>query len=130
MILDILIESLGEILTVALKMLIGIVGTWIGLQLSKRAELSNVREAQAEVTTMAQITVGELMQTVVTNLKASAADGKLSKEDIMYLNTCLKEQTMEKVSEPTIKLLTAAKVDIAALIAGAGEDWINKLKHL
>lgn len=130
MILDILIESLGEILTVALKMLIGIVGTWIGLQLSKRAELSNVREAQAEVTTMAQITVGELMQTVVTNLKASAADGKLSKDDIMYLNTCLKEQTMEKVSEPTIKLLTAAKVDIAALIAGAGEDWINKLKHL
>ena len=78
---------------------------------------------------MAIITVGELQQTIVDDLKANAADGKLTKEEIAMLGEKLVEKTLEKMSQPVYNLLNAAGTDIIALIKGAGEDWINSLKN-
>ncbi len=75
----------------------------------------------------AQLTVGELQQTVVEKLKASGG-GKLTEAQAAELGELLKAKTLQMLSTPVIDLLTAAAVDVQALITGAGEDWIGKIK--
>ena len=60
--------------------------------------------------------------------KAGREDGKLTKEEIADLGEALLDGTIAKMSAPTAKLLAAAAVDTTALIQGAGEAWIAKLK--
>jgi hypothetical protein len=71
--------------------------------------------------------VGELQQTIVDKLKTNGG-GKLSDEQIAVLGKALLDKTMEKLSLPTIQFLKSASVDINALITGAGEAWIAKIK--
>ena len=77
---------------------------------------------------MAHLTVEKLHQTLVKGLKAGREDGKLTKEEIAALGEALLDGTIAKMSAPTAKLLAAAAVDTTALIQGAGESWIAKLK--
>lgn len=125
---EIIIENVVNILAALLITLIGVFGTWLTTKLAKRAELNSINAAQQEVITMAQITVGELQQTVVEGLKAAHEDKKLTKDEIVTLGVLLVQKTMEKMSAPAKELLNAAGVDIIALIHGTGEDWINSLK--
>ena len=125
---EVIIENVVNILGALLITLIGVLGTWLTTKLAKRAELNSINAAQQEVITMAQITVGELQQTVVEKLKAASMDKKLTQGEIMELSTALVQKTLEKMSAPTKGLLNSAGVDIIALIHGAGEDWINSLK--
>ena len=109
--------------------LIGAFGVWALKKIGKRAGLEGISIATDEVIKMAIITIGELQQTIVNDLKANAADGKLTKEEIVMLGEKLVEKTLEKMSQPVYNLLNAAGTDIIALIKGAGEDWINSLKN-
>ena len=127
---EIIIENVVKILAALLITLIGVLGTWLTTKLAKKTELSSINTAQQEVMRMAQITVGELQQTVVEKLKAANKDNKLTQGEIMELGTALVNKTMQKMSEPTKNLLNAAGVDVIALIEGVGEDWINSLKKL
>ena len=77
---------------------------------------------------MAQQTVMELQQTVVDNLKAASADGKLTKEEIAELKELLLDGAMDKLSDTAKNMLTAAGVDISAVIRGAGEAFIRQMK--
>ena len=126
---EVIMENLVNIIGALLMTLIGVLGTWLTAKISKRTELAAINAAQQELIFMAQQTVGELQQTVVDKLKAGREDGKLTEGEIAMLGKALLEKTMEKLSEPTHKLLNAAGVDIVALIHGAGEEWINKLKR-
>lgn len=125
---DIIIQNLVKIAATLLIMLIGVLGTWLTKKMGKRTELANINAAQQEVINMAQITVGELQQTVVEKLKAANADGKLTKEEIRELGEVLINKTTEKMCQPTYNLLNSAGVDIIALIQGVGEAWINAIK--
>lgn len=127
--LNVILENLVNVAAALLVMLIGVAGTWLSLKIGKREELKTVAQAQQEVITMAQITVGELQQTMVEGLKAASADGKLTKKEIGELSYALLARTMEKLSKPSHELLNAAGVDLVALIQGAGEDWINQMKE-
>ena len=89
---------------------------------------SSIATATDQVVKAAQLTVGELQQTVVEKLKAAAGSGKLNETQIAELGELLKTKTLQKLSTPVIDLLTAAAVDVQALIIGAGEDWIGKIK--
>lgn len=109
--------------------LIGAFGVWALKKIGKRAGLEGISIATDEVIKMAIITTGELQQTIVNDLKANAADGKLTKEEIAMLGEKLIGKTLEKMSQPVYNLLNAAGTDIIALIKGAGEDWINSLKN-
>ena len=109
--------------------LIGAFGVWALKKIGKRAGLEGISIATDEVIKMATITIGELQQTIVNDLKANAADGKLTKEEIAMLGEKLIGKTLEKMSQPVYNLLNAAGTDIIALIKGAGEDWINSLKN-
>lgn len=125
---EVIIENAVNILGALLITLIGVLGTWLTSKFAKRAELNSINAAQQELITMAQITVGELQQTVVEKLKAASQDKKLTQGEIMELSTALVHKTLEKMSVPTQSLLNAAGVDVIALIKGTGEDWVNSLK--
>ena len=126
----IIIETVVSIVGELLIVLLGVLGAWLTLNLNKRFEVQTINAAQQEVIAMAQITVGELNQTVVDRLKEVSEDGKLSAGDIKDLGVELVNKTIEKLSDPTYNLLQAAGVDIIQLIRGVGEDWIANLKKV
>lgn len=125
---EIILENLMEILTAAAVMLLSVLGAWLAAKLGNNAKLEAIHAATQEAIKMAQLTVGELEQTAVPKLKEANADGKLSKTDIAELNTMLVTMTLNKMAQPSKELINAAAIDIVALIKGAGEAWINRLK--
>ena len=128
-VVEIAAENIAGWIFSAVAILIGAFGAWVLKKIGKREGLKGISTATDEVIKMAIITVGELQQTIVDDLKANAADGKLTKEEIAMLGEKLVEKTLEKMSQPVYNLLNAAGTDIIALIKGAGEDWINSLKN-
>ncbi len=127
-----MIETLAEygiqVAATLLITLIGVFGAWLTMKIGKSTQLANINAAQKEVIRAAKITVGELQQTVVGDIKAAREDGKLTREEINTLGQQLIDMTVQKLSMPTYDLLKAAAVDIEAMITGAGESWISKLK--
>ncbi len=128
LIVNALIEN-GVQVTVSLVVaLIGVAGTWLSIQIGKVKQLQTVQLATDEAKDAAITTVQELQQTVVDDLKAAAVDGKLTKEEIAKLKNDLISMSMAKLSDTSVKILTAAGVDISAIITGAGEALIGKMK--
>ena len=126
---DILIENAVNIAAAFFIALIGVFGAWLTAKLGKATQLDTVNHAQQELIKLAQITVGELKQTVVDGMKAAHKDGKLTKEEIAQLGQLLYEKTTAKLSASAMDVLTAAQVDISALITGTAEQLIGKMKE-
>ena len=126
---DVLIENAVNIAAAFFIALIGVFGAWLTAKLGKATQLDNVNHAQQELIKLAQITVGELKQTVVDDMKAAHKDGKLTKEEIAQLGQLLYDKTTAKLSASAMDVLTAAQVDISALITGTAEQLIGKLKE-
>ena len=103
-------------------------GNWVTAHISRVKKLQTVQIAVSEAKDAAMTTALELQQTVVEDLKAAAADGKLSKEEIDGLRQKLLALSMEKLSDTSANILTAAGVDISALITGAAEALIAQWK--
>lgn len=126
---DIIIENIVKITAALLLMLIGVLGTYLTTLAAKRAETANVSEALRALTEAAKTTVGELQQTIVGPLKAAAADGKLTPDEIADLRDMLVAQTKQKMLPSAINIINAAGADIEAIILGVGENLINKAKQ-
>lgn len=124
---DAFITVAAQVVSTLLITLIGVLGAWLTSKIAKRVELTNINKAMNEVILMAEQTVMELQQTVVEEMKAKAADGKLTEDEIAGLSMTLLAKTKEKMSLPAIQLLEAASVDVNALIRGAGEALINQM---
>ena len=127
-VVGILIENAVNITAAFFIALIGVLGAWLTAKLGKSTQLDTVNRAQQELIKLAQITVGELKQTVVDGMKAAHKDGKLSKEEIAQLGHLLFEKTTAKLSASAMDVLTAAQVDISALITGTAEHLIGQMK--
>ena len=125
---DVIIENIVRIVAALLMMLISVGGAYLTSLIAKHEKLKAISEATQQVIDAAIQTTGELQQTVVNDLKAASADGKLSKEDIDTLYHDVVVLTLDKLSVPTINLLNAVGADIEAIIHGATEDWINTMK--
>ena len=125
---DILIENAVNIVAAFFIALIGVFGAWLTAKLGKSTQLDTVNRAQQELIKLAQITVGELKQTVVDGMKAAHADGKLTKDEIAQLGQQLYEKTTAKLSGSAMDVLTAAQVDVSALITGTAEHMIGQMK--
>ena len=125
---DILIENAVNIAAAFFIALIGVFGAWLTAKLGKATQLDTVNRAQQELIKLAQITVGELKQTVVDGMKVAHEDGKLTKEEIVQLGQLLYENTTAKLSASAMDVLTAAQVDISALITGTAEQLIAGMK--
>ena len=126
---NILIENAVNITAAFFIALIGVFNAWLTAKLGKATQLDTVNRAQQELIKLAQITVGELKQTVVDGMKAASKDGKLSKEEIAQLGQMLFEKTTAKLSASAMDVLTAAQVDISALITGTAEHLIGRMKE-
>lgn len=94
----------------------------------EQKNFQNIILAVSSVLEMARLTVGELKQDMVDQLKEISATGKLTPEQVKEINAELLARTLKKLSEPTKHLLDAVGIDICALIMGAGEDWVRELK--
>ena len=125
---DIIIENAVNIAAAFFIALIGVFGAWLTAKLGKATQLDTVNLAQQELIKLAQITVGELKQTVVDGMKAAHKDGKLTKEEIAQLGQLLYEKTTAKLSASAMDVLTAAQVDVSALITGTAEQLISGIK--
>lgn len=127
LIVNALIENGVQVAVSLVVALIGVAGTWLSIQIGKVKQLQTVQLATDEAKDAAITTVLELQQTVVDDLKAAAVDGKLTKEEIAKLKNDLISMSMAKLSDTSVKILTAAGVDISAIIAGAGEALIDQM---
>ena len=125
---NIMIENAVSIAAAFFIALIGVFGAWLTTKLGKSTQLDTVNRAQQELIKLAQITVGELKQTAVDGMKAAHTDGKLTKEEIAQLGKLLYEKTTAKLSASAMDVLTAAQVDISALITGTAEHLIGQMK--
>ena len=125
---QILIENAVNIAAAFFIALIGVFGAWLTAKLGKATQLDTVNHAQQELIKLAQITVGELKQTVVDGMKAASKDGKLTTDEIAKLGQLLYEKTTAKLSASAMNVLTAAQVDISALITGTAEHLISGIK--
>ncbi len=128
MIVNALIESGVQVFVALVTALIGVAGTWITVQIGKVKQLQTVQIAVDEAKNAAITTALELQQTVVDDLKAAAVDGKLTKEEIAMLKNDLLSMSMAKLSDASVKVLTAAGVDISAIITGAAEAMVGNIK--
>ena len=126
---EILIDNAVNIAAAFFVALIGVVGAWLTAKLGKVTQLDTVNRAQQELIKLAQITVGELKQTVVDGMKAAHKDKKLTKEEIAQLGQLLYEKTTAKLSASAMDVLTAAQVDVSALITGTAEHLIGQMKE-
>lgn len=124
----VIIETVVSIIANLAVTLIGVFGAWLLMQIQKNEKLETVNNAVEELTTAAEQTVLELQQTVVDDLKAASADGKLTQEEVNALGKKLLAETLSKMSDSGIGVLKAANVDINALVTGAGEAMITKMK--
>ena len=97
-------------------------------QIAKSQQLNTINTAVDELTNAAETTVLELQQTVVDELKEASADGKLTQEEITELGKLLLKGTLEKMSDSAMNVLKAANVDINAIVTGAGEALIARIK--
>ena len=125
---NILIENAVNIAAAFFIALIGVFGAWLTAKLGKATQLDTVNRAQQELIKLEKITVVELKQTVVDGMKAASKDGKLTKDEIAQLGNMLYEKTTAKLSASAMDVLTAAQVDISALITGTAEHLIGQMK--
>ena len=128
-VINILIENAVNIAAAFFIALIGVFGAWLTAKLGKATQLDTVNKAQQELIKLAQITVGELKQTVVDGMKAASKDGKLTTDEIAQLGQLLYEKTTAKLSGSAMDVLTAAQVDISARITGTAEQLIDRMKE-
>ena len=124
----VIIETIVSVLANLAITLIGVAGAWLVAQIGKTQQLNTINTAVGELTAAAEQTVYELQQTVVDDLKAASADGKLTQEEITVLGKKLLEGTLQKMSDSGIGVLKAANVDINAIVTGAGEALIARIK--
>jgi len=125
----VIIETIVSVLANLAITLIGVAGAWLVTQIGKSQQLKTINAAVGELTNAAEQTVLELQQTVVDDLKAASADGKLTQEEITVLGKKLLEGTLQKMSDSGIGVLKAANVDINAIVTGAGEALIARIKN-
>ena len=125
---ELIVETIVQITATLLLTLIGVLGTWLTLKISKREELATIAAATDEATRAAQNVVLALQQTTVEAMKAASEDGKLTQAEIEHLGALLLEKALAQISEPSKNLLAAAGKDVCAIIQDAGEAMITALK--
>ena len=125
----VIIETVVSVAANLAITLIGVLGAWLVAQIGRTQQLKTINAAVGELTNAAETTVLELQQTVVDGLKEASADGKLTQDEITNLGKLLLDGALAKMSASGINVLKAANVDINAIVTGAGEALIAKIKR-
>ena len=127
--MNIIIQYIAEIVAILVISAIGVFGSWLLNKMKQQKGLENITMATEQVIQAAQVTVRELQQTLVGNWKEQQENGKLTAEQIVELKQKAIDITLKKLSEPTLKLLESAKIDVEIMITSAAEAYIDELKN-
>jgi len=125
----VIIETIVSVAANLAITLIGVLGAWLVAQIGKTQQLKTINAAVSELTNAAEQTIWELQQTTVDGLKEASADGKLTQDEISNLGKLLLEGALAKMSDSGINVLKAANVDVNAIVSGAGEALIARIKR-
>jgi hypothetical protein len=126
---EILIEQAAQIITTIVITAIGLLSAWLTAKLNKHLKLKNLTGALDACLKMTQVTVGELQQKFVDDMKTANEDGKLTKEEIKELNSHLITYTKNKLTPSIIDVIISAGIDINQFILDAGENYVQEFKH-
>ena len=124
-------EAISSVLSVVAQLAVAGLSlglTWCVTRIAKTEKFKSLSEVLTQLSATVEDTVDELQQTVVDGLKAAASDGKLTPEEVSALNAKLLDLVKAKMAQPAIDLLSAAQIDLNALIAGMAEAAIKKMK--
>lgn len=125
---EFLIEQAAQVIATIAITAIGLLSAWLTAKLSKYIQLKNITSALDTCLSMTQVTVGELQQKFVEDMKAANEDGKLTEEEILDLHSKLVTFTKDKLTPSIINIITAAGIDINQFILDAGENFVQGLK--
>lgn len=126
---EILIEQAAQLVSTFITALIGILAAWLSAKLNHYIQLKNLTAALDTCLKMTQVTVGELQQKFVEEMKIANEDGKLTKDEIKELNSSLITYTKGKMTPELINVIVSAGIDINKFILDAGENYIQELKN-
>ena len=125
----ILIEQTVTTVARILEALVLAYGAWALEKIGKNKKLQNLNLANEELCSIIKQTVREFNQTIVTHLKETSTNGKLTQEQIDALRDELLASVKAKASEAAIQMITAAGADLDALIIGQCEAYLDALKE-
>lgn len=126
---EVLITQVAQIVSNIFIALIGVLASWLTYRFNKWMQLKNLTAALDTCLKMTQVTVGELQQKFVDDMKMANEDGKLTPDEIKELNSSLLIYTKEKMTPEIINVIIAAGMDINKFILDAGENYIQELKN-
>lgn len=126
---EILITQAAQLVSTLMVTLIGVLAAWLSAKLKQHIELKNLTSALDTCLKMTQVTVGELQQKFVEDMKIANEDGKLTKEEIKELNSSLITYTKEKMTPELINVIVNAGIDINKFILNAGENYVQEFKY-
>lgn len=125
---ELLITQAAQLVSNIVITLVGIFAAWAISKLKAHLELKNLTAALDTCLKMTQVTVGELQQKFVEDMKMANEDGKLTPDEIKELNSSLLMYTKEKMTPEIVNVIVSAGIDINKLILDAGENYIQELK--
>ena len=117
-----------EIIKTIILTLVGIAGAWLLAQTGKSKHLGNINQALQELQGSIAAAVTNLQNTLVENWKAANEDGKLTEQEIDYLNKTLVQTAVNNLSAPALKILNAAHLDLEEYILDYGGQIIFHIK--
>lgn len=126
---EVIIEVIVQVIGALLMGVIGVAMAYLTKLVGKTKELEHVSSAMDELESVVTTVVGDLQQTIVENLKAASADGKLSQEDIYDLGKLLVMKVKEQLSHPASTTIQAAGIDMTEAIHSIAEAYIAKIKR-
>ena len=126
---EMLITQAAQIVSTLVITLIGVLAAWLTAKLNKNMHLKNLTGALDTCLKMTQVTVGELQQKFVDDMKLANEDGKLTEKEIKELNSSLIAYTKDKMTPEIINLIVAAGIDINKFILDSGEYFIQERKY-
>ena len=125
---ELLITQAAQLVSNIVITLLGIFAAWLMAKLKSHLDFKNLTAALDTCLKMTQVTVGELQQKFVEDMKFANEDGKLTPDEIKELNSSLLMYTKEKMTPEIINVIVSAGIDINKLILDAGENYIQELK--
>lgn len=126
---EVIIEVIVQVIGALLMGVIGVAFAYLTKLVGKTRELEHVASAMDELENVVTTVVGDLQQTIVENLKAASADGKLSQEDIYDLGKLLVMKVTEQLSNPASTTIKAAGIDMTEAIHSIAEAYIARIKR-
>lgn len=125
---NVLIEALVPVAVQIIVGVVGILGALLIGELRKIKSLQHVTEAVEMLQAAVVDTVYANQQILVDNLKAAAADGKLTPEEIDMLQARTIERVKAKIGPAAANVITAAGIDINQLILDSAEAVVREIK--